>query len=89
MAKKQYEGQETHERWLLLYTDFITLIFAFFVVMYSFSSVNEGRVRTVSESMKAALNPIVSPASTSVPFTMGQSKTVKVDPTIDSERNRR
>jgi chemotaxis protein MotB len=52
--------------------------------MYSVSSVNEGRFRTVSDSIKAALNPIVSPASTSLPFTIGQNKAVKLDPTIES-----
>ena len=77
MATKQHEGQENHERWLLFYADFITLLFAFFVVMYSVSSVNEGTFRTVSESMKAALNSFVSSSSTSVPFSMGQSKAVK------------
>ena len=83
MAKKKHEEHENHERWLVSYADFITLLFAFFVVMYSVSSVNEGKFRTVSDSIKAALNPIVSPASTSVPFTIGQNKAVKVDPAID------
>ena len=86
MAKKKHEEQENHERWLVSYADFITLLFAFFVVMYSVSSVNEGRFRTVSDSIKAALNPIVSPANTSVPFTIGENKAVKVDPAIDSAK---
>ena len=60
MAKKKHEEHENHERWLVSYADFITLLFAFFVVMYSISSVNEGKFRTVSESIKAALNPMVS-----------------------------
>jgi chemotaxis protein MotB len=86
MAKKKHEEHENHERWLVSYADFITLLFAFFVVMYSISSVNEGKFRTVSDSIKAALNPIVSPASTSVPFTVGQNKAVTVNPTIDSAK---
>ena len=57
MAKKKHEEHENHERWLVSYADFITLLFAFFVVMYSVSSVNEGKYRTVSESIKTALNP--------------------------------
>lgn len=62
MAKKpKHEEHENHERWLVSYADFITLLFAFFVVMYSVSSVNEGKFRTVSESIMAALHPIVSP----------------------------
>ncbi|MGH7184342.1 MAG: flagellar motor protein MotB [Nitrospiraceae bacterium] len=84
MAKKKHEEHENHERWLVSYADFITLLFAFFVVMYSISSVNEGKFRSVSDSIKAALNPIVSPATTSMPFTIGQNKAVKIDPTLES-----
>jgi len=49
--KKKHEEHENHERWLVSYADFITLLFAFFVVMYSVSSVNEGKYRVMSESM--------------------------------------
>ncbi len=57
MKKKKHEEHENHERWLVSYADFITLLFAFFVVMYSTSSVNEGKFRAVSESAQAAFNP--------------------------------
>jgi chemotaxis protein MotB len=52
--KKKHEEHENHERWLVSYADFITLLFAFFVVMYSLSSVNEGKYRVLSESLVAA-----------------------------------
>lgn len=39
------------ERWLISYADFITLLFAFFVVMYSISSVNEGKYRVLSDTL--------------------------------------
>ncbi|MBI4000873.1 MAG: OmpA family protein [Nitrospira defluvii] len=74
MAKKKHEEHENHERWLVSYADFITLLFAFFVVMYSVSSVNEGKYRTVSESIKAALNPVNSIPSSRLPFTIGDAK---------------
>lgn len=74
MAKHKHEEHENHERWLVSYADFITLLFAFFVVMYSISSVNVGKYRTVSESIKAALNPIVSPPSTPTPLTLSTNK---------------
>ena len=48
--KKKHEEHENHERWLISYADFITLLFAFFVVMYSVSSVNEGKYRVRSSS---------------------------------------
>lgn len=52
--KKHAESHENHERWLVSYADFITLLFAFFVVMYAMSSVNEGKYRVLSESMSVA-----------------------------------
>jgi chemotaxis protein MotB len=80
MAKKKHEEHENHERWLVSYADFITLLFAFFVVMYSISSVNEGKFRTVSESIKAALNPIVSPPAAPVPFKVGNDRPTAIAP---------
>lgn len=41
-----------HERWVISYADFITLLFAFFVVMYSISSVNEGKYKVLSKSLE-------------------------------------
>ncbi len=52
--KKKPEEHENHERWLVSYADFITLLFAFFVVMYALSSVNEGKYRVLSDSLIAA-----------------------------------
>ena len=55
MARKpKHEEHENHERWLVSYADFITLLFAFFVVMYSVSSVNEGKYRVLSDAMVAS-----------------------------------
>lgn len=49
--RKKHEEHENHERWLVSYADFITLLFAFFVVMYAISSVNEGKYRVMSDSI--------------------------------------
>src|SRR3954470_271899 len=57
MAKKQaHEEHENHERWLVSYADFITLLFAFFVVMYSISRVDNKRMAVVVQSIKFALH---------------------------------
>ncbi|MDF2181372.1 flagellar motor protein MotB [Neptuniibacter sp. CAU 1671] len=40
-----------HDRWVLSYADFITLLFAFFVVMYAISSVNEDKYRGLAEAL--------------------------------------
>jgi chemotaxis protein MotB len=50
-ARRGEEEHENHERWLVSYADFITLLFAFFVVMYAISSVNEGKYRVLSDSL--------------------------------------
>ncbi len=42
---------ENHERWLISYADFITLLFAFFVVMYAISSVNIGKYKVFSDAL--------------------------------------
>lgn len=52
------DEHENHERWLVSYADFITLLFAFFVVMYSLSSVNEGKYRVLSDSIVQAFRSV-------------------------------
>jgi chemotaxis protein MotB len=55
--KKRQEEHVNHERWLVSYADFITLLFAFFVVMYAVSSVNQGKYRVLSDTLEAAFDP--------------------------------
>ncbi len=52
--KKKHEEHLNHEAWAIPYGDLITLLLAFFVVMYSMSSVNEGKYRILSDSLVAA-----------------------------------
>jgi len=85
MARRRRPHAEEHEnteRWLVSYADFITLLFAFFVVMYSLSSVNEGKYRILSNSLiqafrsanvnvegkKVVSPPVVVPGSPVVPI---------------------
>ncbi|MDQ9170858.1 flagellar motor protein MotD [Oxalobacteraceae bacterium R-40] len=57
MARRRFDDDhENHERWLVSYADFITLLFAFFVVMYAISSVNENKYRILSESLGTAFS---------------------------------
>ena len=49
--RKKQENDANLERWLISYADFITLLFAFFVVMYAISSVNEGKYRVLSDTL--------------------------------------
>lgn len=59
--KKKHEEHENLERWLVSYADFITLLFAFFVVMYSISSINEGKYRVLSDSISSAFTGQTAP----------------------------
>lgn len=56
--KRHQEEHENLERWLVSYADFITLLFAFFVVMYAISSVNEGKYRVLSDSLVSAFRNV-------------------------------
>ncbi len=57
MAKRELpEEHENHERWLVSYADFITLLFAFFVVMYSVSRIDNKRMVDVVKSIKFAMH---------------------------------
>lgn len=52
--RKRHDEHENHERWAIPYGDLVTLLLAFFVVMYSISQVSEGKYRVLSLSMNAA-----------------------------------
>jgi chemotaxis protein MotB len=57
MAKKQHhEEHENHERWLVSYADFITLLFAFFVVLYATSRTDQKKLVQVVQSIKFAMH---------------------------------
>ncbi len=90
--KKYIEPPEDHNRWLISYADFITLLFAFFVVMYAISSVNVGKYRVLSDSMSEAFERKGAKQSTSeltdesgdssLPISLGEPATSIVKPII-------
>lgn len=53
--KKRHEEHENHERWLVSYADFITLMFAFFVIMYATSNNNEEKQKKFEDSVRVNL----------------------------------
>lgn len=53
--KKKPPAHENHERWLVSYADFITLLFAFFVVMFASSQTDKSKAKAMSEAVQAAL----------------------------------
>ncbi|WP_144395195.1 flagellar motor protein MotD [Pleionea sediminis] len=80
LRKQPMEEEEKLDRWLVSYADFITLLFAFFVVMYSISQVNEGKYRILSQSLLSAFD---SPERSMEPIQVGDIN--RSDPPITQE----
>ncbi|MCE3254235.1 MAG: flagellar motor protein MotB [Cellvibrio sp.] len=56
VRRRRQEVHVNQERWLISYADFITLLFAFFVVMYSISQVNDSKYRVLSDTFIEAFH---------------------------------
>ncbi|AJE02404.1 flagellar motor protein MotB [Geobacter pickeringii] len=50
--KKKHEKEPNHERWLVSYADFITLLFAVFVTLYAMGQSDKKKVEEVMRSMQ-------------------------------------
>jgi chemotaxis protein MotB len=61
--KKKHPEHVNHERWLVSYADFMTLLFAFFVVMFASSQVDTQKVGRFTESFSKAVGIEVFPES--------------------------
>lgn len=59
MARRHlHEEHLNHEAWAIPYGDLLTLLLAFFVVMYAISSINEGKYRVVADALSAAFGGV-------------------------------
>ncbi|HEY3971861.1 MAG TPA: flagellar motor protein MotB [Candidatus Sulfotelmatobacter sp.] len=70
--RKRARPHANHERWLVSYADFITLLFAFFVVLYASAQVDQRKVGRLALAIQVAFQELgVFPASTTeVPIDM-------------------
>jgi len=86
--RRRVEEPENHERWLVSYADFITLLFAFFVVMYSISSINEGKYKVLSQALVGVFND---PDRSTRPIPIGEERPLTTRPAqplvTDSEQS--
>ncbi|MCX6627571.1 MAG: OmpA family protein [Candidatus Solibacter sp.] len=55
MTRKKAAAHVNHERWLVSYADFMTLLFAFFVVMFASTQTDKNKAKDVSDSVRQAL----------------------------------
>jgi len=58
MSKKKHPEHVNHERWLVSYADFITLLFAFFVVLFASSQSDKKKQMKLAEAMQSAFTPL-------------------------------
>lgn len=74
------EEEDSHDRWLISYADFITLLFAFFVVMYATSTINLNKYRALSDAVVTAFQGKPGqalPADLQTPALQGQGSVLK------------
>src|ERR1700756_1088507 len=74
-----HAGHENDEPWLLTYADMITLLMALFMVLFSISSVNISKFKTLQESLRAAFSGSVLPGGRSI-IQSGSSSTTHHSP---------
>jgi len=55
MARKKIPPKENHERWLVSYSDLVTLLFAFFVVLFASTQTDKAKAKQISEAVERAL----------------------------------
>ncbi len=58
MSRKKKHEHVNHERWLVSYADFITLLFAFFVVLFASSQADKKKQLQVAAAMQTAFTPL-------------------------------
>lgn len=55
--RSRHEPAPSHERWLVSYADFVTLLFAFFATMYAISTVDNAKMGAMLDSLKESFGP--------------------------------
>lgn len=78
--KKKVEEHTNTERWMVSYADFVTLLFAFFVVMYSISSINEGKYKTLSSSLSRIFTSTPIETTTGQPISLFEQPPTVAEP---------
>src|SRR5271156_3943623 len=73
--RKRREEPVSHDRWLVSYADFITLLFAFFVVLYASSQVDKRRVGKLALAIQVAFQElgVFDTSNTKIPLAEGDA----------------
>ncbi len=93
--RKKHGEKDNEERWLLTYADMITLLMALFMVLFSISSVNVSKYKSLQESLKAAFSGSILPGGKALTQSGAQAEQAKaaqdtaipsivaINPTVD------
>ncbi len=84
--RHKHEEHENHERWLVSYADFITLLFAFFVVMYAVSEVDAKKAKKVEKSVQFAFHFEGTGGNDRLPIFEGPTAGDAIDPVMKAMR---
>ncbi len=74
--RKHHEEHGNHEAWAIPYADLMTLLLAFFVVMYAISSLNEGKYKVMAQALTSAFGGSSNKAS---PVQLGKTQSLGAD----------
>jgi chemotaxis protein MotB len=84
--RKRRTSHSNHERWLVSYADFITLLFAFFVVLYASSQVDKKKVGKLAFAIQAAFQEmgVFQGSTTALPIDVANPMSFNSSPTIQN-----
>jgi chemotaxis protein MotB len=85
--KQEHEKEPNHERWLVSYADFITLLFAVFVTLYAMSYVDKQKVDQVIASTNAAFG--LTKSNSTPAFNVIQSSDIMPVPGVVAEKKKK
>jgi len=84
VQRRRAASHENHERWLVSYADFITLLFAFFVVMFASSQKDKSAAKAVSDSVREAIEH--GQMSTVMSMVLGRGRHENSKPPVNPEK---
>jgi chemotaxis protein MotB len=82
--KREPEKQANHERWLVSYADFITLLFAVFTTLYAMSQTDKKKVEEVMQSLQQSFG-MVTAGAPAPKINVIQSRSINIIPSIKPE----
>ena len=82
MSRRREQAPPSHERWLVSYADFITLLFAFFVVMFASSQADRNKAKRASEAVEAAFDGPKKQSKTATPSIGHESAPASLEPAL-------